>query len=92
MGYTTQKSEVAMVRYDFTHGFGAFLLWFFLFTTFVWVLLFSLRPSFVLNDPAVKNSIDGINYVKLLWTSVLIGLAILLVCWLLSRSMTPMRN
>jgi hypothetical protein len=61
-------------------------IWFFLCFFVTWLVLFTLRPSWVrVAGSNTKNEIDQIDYPKLLWISALIALAVLVLIYLIQR-------
>lgn len=88
--YSNSSSDaLPLIRLNHSQGWGAALFWFFVFFTFVYVLLFSIRPSWVRRAGLDKNSVDNIDYPKLLWISALIALLVLLLVYVMQRCWAP---
>lgn len=69
--------------YFLCRGFGVYLLWFLILSLVAWVILFSLQPSFIMkNNPS--TGLNQLDTGKLLLYSVIIGLIVTLIIWLLT--------
>jgi len=66
--------------YFLCKGFGVWFLWFLIFSIVTWIVLFSLQPSFILKN---QNGLPIVDTGKLLLYSIIIGLIITLIIWLL---------
>lgn len=82
-------ADTLLPMYDLESGFGALVLCFILFMVFVWLILFHLRPSWVLltlpSGGTTKTDINAINYPRLFWWSALIALIVIAVLYLVRR-------
>ncbi|MFK5970419.1 MAG: hypothetical protein QM487_09905, partial [Candidatus Marithrix sp.] len=56
---------------------GALILWFIIFTVLFWLLLFSLKPTFVL-----KNYTKEVDTGKVLLSAVIAALILVIILWL----------
>ena len=63
-------------------GIGAFLFWFVIIAVIAWLILYSVKPTWVLR-PGTNEVDTG----KVLWMSLLIALVIVIIIWLF-RSMS----
>lgn len=71
---------------DCNYGFAAVLFWFIIFTFVAYIILFSLRPTWILKAPGLNPADnDSINYQTLLIDSVVIGIIIAVICYLIMR-------
>ena len=57
---------------------GALLLWFVIFTVLFWLIYYSLKPSFVL-----QNNSDQVDTAKVLLASVISALILVIIVWLI---------
>jgi len=63
-------------------GVGAFFLWFIILTVVLWLILYSLKPSWVL-----KPNSQEVDTGKVLLASIIIALIIVVVVWLIKSSL-----
>lgn len=70
----------------FFMGLGLFILWFILLTVFVWLIIYSVRPGWVLYKGTNK-----INTSIVLVASIVIALVIILILWLLKVGLSSYR-
>jgi hypothetical protein len=62
----------------FFAGIGAFIMWFAILTIFIWLIIYSLRPGWVLN-----RGTNTVNTAVVLLASIIIALVIILILWLI---------
>src|SRR5579884_3710067 len=63
-------------------GLGSFIFWFVIIAVIAWLVLYSVKPAWVLR-PGTTEVDSG----KVLWISILIALVIVIIIWLF-RSMS----
>jgi H+/Cl- antiporter ClcA len=61
---------------------AVYLLWFIIFAVIAWLVLYSLKPQFVLKG----DGSGEVDFGKVLLWSVVIGLIGIFICWLVRRS------
>ena len=81
--YCDEKYKHHGGNYFLCRGFGTWFLWFLVISIVAWIIIFSLQPNWImkLNPATGQFQLDG---GKLLLYSVIIGLIITLLLWLLS--------
>lgn len=62
-------------------GFGHFVFWFILLTVFIWLIIYALRPTWALAPAGTQPA--ALDTGKILWTSIVIALVLLLILWLI---------
>jgi len=62
-------------------GLGMFILWFIIIAVVTWLVIFSLKPSWVLNPGTTE-----VNTGKVLLASIIIALIIVIIIWLIKSS------
>lgn len=67
--------------HSMTSGFGMFVFWFIMLTIFIWLIIFSLRPAWALAP--IGSTAQNLDVGKILWTSIIIALIILVIAWLI---------
>ena len=63
---------------EYMGGFGAFLGSFIGLAVVIWIIIFSLKPSWVL----VRGGTE-VDTVKVLWSAIIIALIIVVIIWLI---------
>lgn len=61
----------------FLDGFGLFVFWLIILSVAIWLIIYSLKPSWVI------QSNGQIDTAKVLWTAILIALAVIVLYWLI---------
>jgi hypothetical protein len=71
------ENKPKMAGYTWT-WLGALLLWFIIFTVIFWLIYYSLKPSFVL-----QNDSNQIDTAKVLLAAVITALILIIIIWLI---------
>jgi hypothetical protein len=79
LGVNPQMTQHMQYGYGCMDGFGFYLIWFLIIAIVTWVILYSVRPNWVLQA-------DGeLNAGKVLLWSVVVGLIGIFIIWLIRR-------
>lgn len=62
---------------------GALILWFIIFTVLFWLIYYSLKPSFVL-----QNDSNQVDTAKVLLAAVISALILVIIIWLIKAALT----
>lgn len=62
---------------------GALILWFIIFTVLFWLIFYSLKPSFVL-----QNDSNQVDTAKVLLAAVIAALILVIIIWLIKLAVT----
>src|SRR5690348_6989245 len=76
-GAVAYKSEQPCYR-GWISGVGLFIIWFIILTVITWLFIFSLKPSWVVNQTTGE-----IDTGKVLFASLIIALVIVIIIWLI---------
>jgi|SRR5581483_4585231 len=73
------SQPVCASSYSCMDGFGFYLIWFLILAIIAWIVIWSIKPDWILN-------LDGsVNAGKVLLWSIVIGLIGIFIIWLIKR-------
>lgn len=62
-------------------GFGFYLIWFLIIAVITWLVLYSLKPGFVIKD----DGSGDVDTAKVLIASIVVGLIFVILIWVVRR-------
>jgi len=79
----TENVVVKPVRYSLGNNWMGLVLWFILAAVVVWLILYSLRPTWVQQRGEGGLPNGNVDAMRVLWASLIIALVIVIIVWLL---------